>query len=259
MRYFFSHFPEISKKISLAKGLVIFLDFDGTLAELTSFPGNAKIKSDIKKNLQHQAQKKNITLAIVSGRALKDLKNKVGLKNIIYSGNHGLEWEINNKLFFTNLPHTFIQSIPKIKQQLRQLAKQFPGAFIEDKKLTIAFHYRRVAAAKQKLVKALAKKILASAAKNKTLEIIESKKTLDIRPQANWTKGHVVSHLHKLLGPKSLGIYIGDDVTDEDAFKALKNGLSVRVGKKRKSSAKYFIKNVNQVPKLLSFIGETKF
>lgn len=255
MRYLFDELNVILKKIHGSKACLLMLDFDGTLSSIVPSPDKAKIYPLAKIALQKLLKHKNIIVAIVSGRALKDVKNKVGIKGLIYAGSHGLEWQIGNKTFSAKIPQEYIKILPQIRKQLILLARRHKGAKLEDKGLALAFHYRQVSSDAQRLVKNQANLILLPFMKQKILEIIQSKKALDVRPRAKWTKGQFSLYLKKKYEKtKPLVIYIGDDATDEDAFKVLRQDITIKVGKNNNSLAKYFLKNPNQVASFLNLI-----
>ena len=73
------------------KYIVLFLDYDGTLAPITDKPSNAKLSTDMKKMLYKLSKAPGLKLAVISGRSLRDIKSMVGLRGVIYSGNHGFQ------------------------------------------------------------------------------------------------------------------------------------------------------------------------
>src|SRR5437667_6410247 len=87
----FNHLPRIASEVESAGNLLIFLDFDGTLAPVVNDPTLASIPPETLRTLTSLAGLEKVSLAIISGRALADLKARVGLPNLIYAGNHGLE------------------------------------------------------------------------------------------------------------------------------------------------------------------------
>ena len=203
-----------------------------------------KIKSDSKSP--------QIKIAIVSGRKLSDVKKLVGLNNILYAGNHGFEIKGPG----INIVHPQAKKIKpvlkKISTLLKKNLKNIKGAIVEDKKLSLSIHYRLVKPKDLKKLALLFKKTVAPF--KKQTKLTYGKKIFEVRPKINWHKGKAVLFLLKKLvkGKKTTPIYIGDDLTDEDAFKALhKKGLTIRVGKSKSSQAKKFVKDVNAVYQFL--------
>jgi trehalose-phosphatase len=249
--------PGIKKKLLASKACLLMLDFDGTLSPVASSSRKAQIIKPIKTALEKLVLRKNIAIAVISGRSLSDVKSKVGVKGLVYGANHGLEWEIKGRRFLAKIPDVFQQNLPGFHKQLTSLCRRYKGSFLEHKGLTVALHYRRVAKELHKAFKDQAALILQPYAEAKILNTINGKKIIDIRPNANWTKGNLALHLVDLFKKnrtRPLVIYIGDDVTDEDAFKFLKKDITVRVGKKNKSAAQYFVNSTSQVSGFLSEI-----
>ncbi len=86
--------------------------------------------------------------------------------------------------------------------------------------------------------------------------ITEGPKVLEIRPRVGWDKGMAVRWIQQASGhPNALPVYIGDDTTDEDAFLALPDGITVSVGKGRETSAQYFLENQESVPEFLLWLS----
>ncbi len=259
MRYIFNDLEKI--KIDLeGKYLFLFLDCDGTLTPIVDTPDKAVISQETKKLLDSLAQKKNCRVAIISGRALVDIKERVGLKNIIYSGNHGFEIEGPKIKYELVLPVGYKKILQRIKVKLKEKLSGIKGAFVEDKNLSLALHFRLVDKEQRASVKTIFHETtIVYLVKNK-IRIKPGKKVLEVRPPLPWDKGKVVLWLLArqealLKSQKIIPIYIGDDLTDEDAFKALKNrGLTIFVGNTDSSQAKYYVKDVKEVHDFLKCI-----
>ena len=103
-------------------------------------------------------------------------------------------------------------------------------------------------------------KILSSIKKDNIFSSARAKKTIEICPKVNWNKGifadFLVRYLEKKKRHSLSAFYIGDAQTDEDAFMVLRKGITVRMGRKEKSSARYFIKT-NEIDKLLSWLNKS--
>ncbi|OGZ79397.1 MAG: trehalose-phosphatase [Candidatus Staskawiczbacteria bacterium RIFOXYD2_FULL_37_9] len=247
------YFSQIKKRIAESQGCVLILDFDGTLSKIAITPKDAFLKKSTKNILLKCLAK--YPVAIASGRTLKDVKQKVGIKKINYAGNHGLDWQIAGKKHRVKVPQKIKKAIDRAANELSKFLISYPGIIFENKKLTLALHYRLLEKIKtRKFEKDFEKFILQPTYEN--LDLIKNIKAFELRPKINWTKADFVKVLLKYVKKKQtkypLAIYIGDDVTDEDVFLGVKNIVSIRVGKNKKSSAKYFIKSQKEVNKFLS-------
>jgi trehalose-phosphatase len=203
-------------------------------------------------------------VAIISGRALKDIKNKIGLEGMIYAGNHGLEIDGPKIKFKTPVSSGYMTILKKIKAILKKKLSKIKGVIVEDKGLTLSVHYRLVDTKDVWLVKTIFHETLAHYIVSSKIKIRPGKKVLEIRPSLEWDKGKIVlwllARLKFSLGKEPyVPIYIGDDITDEDAFRALKNtGLTVFVGDPGNSHAKYYLKNTQEVAEFLEQILKIK-
>ncbi|MBI2018562.1 trehalose-phosphatase, partial [Candidatus Daviesbacteria bacterium] len=124
---------------------IIMLDFDGTLTPIVNSPKEARLSIGTRYLLQKLCQKPNLYLAIISGRELKDIKKRIGVPNIIYGGNHGLEGEIFGKEYSFPITKQIMTALRNIRKQLVKIANQFQGAQVENKDRALSFHYRSVA------------------------------------------------------------------------------------------------------------------
>lgn len=261
MNYLFSKWKSIKEKLK-NKQLLLFLDYDGTLTPIVECPEKAVIPLKNKELLKKLSKLSTCKLAVISGRALKDVKNKVGIRGIIYAGNHGLEVEAHGINFESQIPQYFKSILRRIKGKLRKELLLIKGVFIEDKNLTLSIHYRIAAPGSQALVKKIVNEVVQPYLAGKQLKLNSGKKVIEIKPSVKWDKGKVILWLLSKkqfisAREKVLPVYIGDDITDEDAFKALKNkGFTIFVGKPKDSHARYYLKNSGEVTVFLEQILE---
>ncbi|MEW6101384.1 MAG: trehalose-phosphatase [Candidatus Omnitrophota bacterium] len=259
MKYLFNYLSKI-REVLEGKALMLFLDYDGTLTPIVRTPDKAVLSRKVKKVLSGLSQKPDFKLAIISGRALEDVQEKVGLKNIIYVGNHGFEIEGAKIKFRSIISVRFRAILDQLKKDLGMKLSGIKGVLLEDKGLSLSLHYRLVD--KRQIPEV--RRILHEAAffyvvRNK-IKIKSGKKVLEIRPPIDWDKGKVVLWLlargkFASQGKAVFPVYIGDDKTDEDAFKALRrHGLTVFVGKTGSSLAEYYLKNTKEVLSFLKII-----
>ncbi len=259
MKYLFSAWEELGPLLQGAP-LFLFLDYDGTLAPIAATPAKAKILPGNKKILEELSNTLGIKLAIISGREMGDIKSRLGLKNIIYAANHGLEIDGPRIKFKSQVGLKFRKTIKNIHDHLKNKLSEVRGALIEDKGLSLSLHYRMVKDAEVPRVKALFHElVIVPLVKNK-IKVTGGKKVLKIRPAVKWDKGKVTLWLlarqqFNQGNKKILPVYIGDDLTDEDAFKALRNkGITIVVGKTSGSYAQFYLKDAVEVGEFLQRI-----
>jgi len=255
IRYLFSHLNKLDKVIG--RPLLIFLDYDGTLSPIVKRPEAARLSRQKKETLRKLSKNKNCRVAVISGRSLTDVKGKVGLGDIIYSGNHGLEISGPGIKFRAAVPKKYKLILNAIKTRLKKELSSVKGVIFEDKGFCFALHYRMAPKEKIPLVKSVFKAVTSPYVIERKIRIKSGKKVFDIAPALKWNKGSAVTLLmrrQKLIpGKKAIfPIYAGDDLTDEDAFKALMGkGLTVFIGKPKKTFAEYYLKNTTELFRFL--------
>jgi len=252
MVYLYNHWTDVQERLK-NKFLFIFLDFDGTLAPITETPDKAILHDKVRLLLKEISGSLRAKLAFISGRSIEDIKNKIGLKNAIYSGNHGLEIEGPKIKFKPIVPPGFRKTLERLRDGLEAKTSSFKGILIEDKGLSLSLHYRLVEKEHIPQIKTIFHEtVIVPLVRNK-IRIKTGKMVLEARPPVEWDKGKVVLWLlaRQVFVSKNmrvLPIYVGDDVTDEDAFKALKNkGLTIFVGEPKESHAQYYLRNPDEV------------
>jgi trehalose-phosphatase len=262
LEHLLSAWSEVAKQLRSAGHILLLLDYDGTLTPIVQSPELADLTDGVRQLLQALARQRRLTLAIISGRALVDLKEKVGISNIIYAGNHGLEIEGPQVSFVSPLAEEFKPVLRRMHHELSQALGAIKGVLVEDKGLTLSVHYRQVADDKSTEVEDLFERVTGDAARSGKIQVTSGKKVYEVRPAVAWDKGEV---LKMLMGKErgALPIYLGDDLTDEDAFKAIENyegGISVFVGEgDSPTSASYFLQSPDEVAKFLSLLlAETR-
>jgi trehalose-phosphatase len=259
MKHLFKDWEYVQDKIRQAQILFLFLDYDGTLTPIVSRPELALCPPEVKRHLEELRDLPWVYLAIISGRSLEDLRQKVGVPGIIYVGNHGLEIENPSGSHKKSLSSTRTREFRKITQNLQNSMKEIPGILFEEKGPILSVHYRNVP---QKCL-ALIPQVLEEELQlwKDRWKMASGKMVLEIRPNVDFHKGKAVREILKTF--PSLGLlplYLGDDRTDEDAFRALKGqGISVFIGPgKLPSKADFFLRNPGEVQEFLFRCLETR-
>jgi len=260
MRYLFAQWKNIEERLK-DKKIFLLLDYDGTLAPIVRRPEEARIPEDTRSVIQALVKNPGCRVAIISGRELKDLQEKVGIQGIIYAGNHGLELEGPRIRFRKFLSKGYTQALQKLRVELTRKMSPFRGVIIEDKGLSLSIHYRRVPQKAVAQLKTVFHETVITSFIADTVRIKEGKMVLEIRPPVEWDKGKIVLWLlarqqFAAGGKRVFPVYIGDDSTDEDAFRALKDkGLTVLVGSPAvQSQARYYVRDTQEVYNLLRLI-----
>lgn len=260
--YLFSNCDRVKRTLQ-GKFIYLFLDYDGTLAPIAKTPAKAFMPKETKKLLRRLSEMPNCKLAVISGRALKDIERRVGLKNnTAYVGNHGFEIKGPNIKFNSPVPVQYQKTIKEIRAKLGKRLSPINGVFVEDKGFSLSVHYRLAAKNNIRKVRDELHAALLMYEARGYVRVKPGKMVFEIRPPLAWDKGKAVLWLlarQKFAMRKNkreiIPIYIGDDISDEDAFSVLKDrGWPIRVGKLERSDARYYLKDTAEVTRLLKLI-----
>jgi trehalose-phosphatase len=247
---------KIFDELKSERRIILFLDYDGTLAPIRENPRLAILTKHMHKLMCDLNAHDNISIYIVTGRSHSGIKNVFKIKDITLISNHGFQINEQNKNWFHPEINHFIPLLKKIRLLLINELNSLPSVFVEDKKLTLTVHYRNV---ENKIIPLVKKKVRdVIAGYSDELHNTFGKKVVEIRPNVKWNKGEAVLMILKNLRLRKETtsiLYIGDDKTDEDAFKALKNkAITIVVGRKQKSHADYYVRNIDEVQNVLERI-----
>jgi trehalose 6-phosphate synthase/phosphatase len=240
-----------------AQRLALFLDFDGTLAEIASHPSEARLSDAMRERLAACAARTDTDVAIVTGRAVADIRAMSLPAGVILIGNHGFEIAGPGGLEFV---HPELGRVSDTTARVaRALAESCPpGCWVEDKGASLTVHFRNATHEDAARAAAEARRV----AREWGLPTRDALSAVEIRPPVDWDKGdavlHVLRSLHGLAWPESVEvIYAGDDETDEDAFRALRGlGVTFRVGRAdRPTLASHRLPNVLAVEALLGWVA----
>ncbi len=194
------------------------------------------------------------TVAIVSGRDRLDVEQRVGLPQLIYAGSHGFDISGPKGLSMQHpLAAAYLPDLYHAQKMLIRRLEGIEGVQVERKKYALAIHYRNVPEDKTGYVKEVVHEISNAMEK---LKISTGKKVLELRPAIDWHKGKAVGWIMEALQldlAKAVPIYLGDDITDEDAFRSLKEtGVGILVGDHGEpTDAIYRLEDLSQVEQLL--------
>jgi trehalose 6-phosphate phosphatase len=250
-------FQEIAAIVE-GKRLAVFLDYDGTLTPIVSQPEDALLAESTRQAVEALATR--CTVAVISGRGLADLRALVGIEALIYAGSHGFEIAGPAGMHLEHeVGSGFLPLLDEVRNEVEPLLAAVPGARIERKKFSVAVHYRNVQPGAEAAVKSIVDGVLS---RHPTLRVSPGKKVWDVQPDIEWNKGKALLWLLDVLGlnsPSALPLYIGDDLTDEDAFRVLRGrGLTIMVREEPgRTSAGWALNNTCDVRRFLELLAST--
>jgi alpha,alpha-trehalase len=234
------------------KELAIFLDYDGTLTPIVDTPDQAIMAEEMRQAVRELSR--HCAVGIISGRDLKDVRDKAQLDTLVYAGSHGFDIAGPEGLQVENrVGEEFLPALDQAEHELTRKLDAVPGLLLERKKFAIAIHFRLVEPERVAEIEKVVKEV---AAGNPKLRQASGKKIFELQPRMEWHKGKALLFLLqtlKLDREDVLPFYIGDDVTDEDAFRTLKGrGITIMVqDSPQETAADYTLKNPQEVRQFL--------
>jgi trehalose-phosphatase len=261
VQHLFHAWAEFQKEVTKAPHVLLLCDYDGTLTPLVHDPFAAYLAPNVKEKLEALKKNPRFTPGIISGRELAEVKTLAGVEGIFYSGNHGLEVETPGG-DYSGPAHSIwmAAAFSELTVRLQKALAGVPGAVVQDKSLSVSVHYRNAAPQDEPKIEALTRQTVDAWPDKRKVKICAQKKIWEIRPVSECDKGKAVLAIaaevrEKLKCDKLLTVFLGDDSTDEDAFKVLQRpaGWAIFVGDSaQKSAAPYYLASPAETEEFLT-------
>ena len=238
----------------------VFLDYDGTLTPIVDRPEDAIISNSMRDAVRGLARR--CPVCVVSGRDPGVLRELMGVDDLIIAGSHGFEISSPSGDTIQREEGTAFRALLEdVTARLREELGSIAGALVEPKSISVAVHYRLASAQDRPRIKEVVDAVLAE--QPDQLKVTPGKMVYEIQPRIDWDKGRAVLYLLEALdldGDDVAPLYMGDDITDEDAFEALSDrGTGIFVGRDddpevagRKTSADYVLRTTQEVELFLA-------
>lgn len=235
MPHLFAVWPSVSKQLQNAGQVLLLFDYDGTLTPIASRPELAVLSSETAELLSALSRRDKYILGIVSGRSLANVRASVGIPEIIYAGNHGLEIQGLGLDFVHPEAEGLKEGLDQIFQRLEKELAACLGVVLEHKGYSLSLHYRLTPPEGVKEVEAIYDAVVKPFVDSAQVRLTSGKKVLEVRPNIPWDKGKAIAKIQAEYPQATLTVFFGDDRTDEDGFAALAaaGGISVFVGPPR--------------------------
>ncbi|HET6572555.1 MAG TPA: trehalose-phosphatase [Fimbriiglobus sp.] len=255
--HLFDPLGDLASRIRTGRRVLLFVDFDGTLVPIRDDPTACELSAEGRDLLGRIAAHPNARAAVVSGRDLPDLRPRVGVTGIAYAGNHGLEIQGPGFEFREPGAAALVEELAAITAELTAALADVPGAWVQNKVLSASVHFRQTPPALVPRVKEVVEQVVGPHRERFVLR--GGKMVREVRPAVDWHKGRAVRWLWERLtagDPNPVAIYLGDDATDEDAFRAIPDGVTVMVGPSRQTAARYRLDGPPDVTRFLSWLAD---
>jgi trehalose 6-phosphate phosphatase len=229
----------------------VFLDYDGTLSPIAPRPELATLPEETRDVVRRLAER--YPVAILSGRGREDVATLVGLDGIAYAGSHG--YDIAGPGFRHEVGEGIPETIDSAAEELNRELAGLDGVIVEPKRFAVSIHFRL---AKDEDLPAVERVVDDVAARHPGLRKAHGKKLFELRPDLDWDKGKALLWLMealKLDSGQTVPLYIGDDITDEDAFRVVEIGILV-AEEARETLAAYSLRDPGEVRRFLAWLAE---
>jgi trehalose-phosphatase len=254
------HLAEEIQRRRGGRHLLLLCDFDGTLCPFNADPRAVTLGDGMARVLGSLASRSDCSLGVISGRRLQDVRDRVTVPGELYiAGFHGLEIHAPGETFLHPEASAAAATMHAIAESVRPRLAALPGVFVENKDFSIVLHYREAEPA----VRVAAQSFFMDAARGEIdagrLRLLPGACVIELLPAIGWHKGSALEwireRIERLHGP-TFTMYIGDDVTDEDAFRAVGPGGMTIGASERVASAEFRVDGPADVERLLNDVSE---
>ena len=235
---------EIERRIHRARPLFLFTDFDGTLVPIARTPEQVRLPHRVRRLLA-MLRRKGAIVGVISGRSLADLRARVGLRDIWYVGSHGYSLSGPGSRTVRLLRPAQKARMVEVQRKLGEKVRGLTGVWLERKEGAIAVHYRSASRRTAAAARALIRHSLAA---YPSVRLLRGKKVWELLPErrvSKWTAIRLILAQERRAGLPLL-FYLGDDSTDERVFEQME-GISVAVGKRRRTAARFYLRSPGEV------------
>ncbi|MES1240255.1 MAG: trehalose-phosphatase [Acidobacteriota bacterium] len=244
------HRDEIGRRLE-ARRPAVFLDYDGTLSPIAPRPELATLPEETRAVLRRLASRHPV--AILSGRGRENVAALVGIEGIACAGSHG--YDIAGPGFRHEAGQGIPETIDRAAAELNRALAGLDGVIVEPKRFAISIHFRL---AGDDDLPAIERAVDEAASRHPGLRKGHGKKLFELRPDLDWDKGKALLWLMealKLDPARTVPIYLGDDLTDEDAFRVVEIGILV-TEEPRETLASYSLRDPDEVRRFLSWLAD---
>jgi trehalose-phosphatase len=244
-----SDWPRLARRLRAARSRVLLTDFDGTLVRIRRRPGDVRL-SQAMRRLLVAIRDSGSVVGVVSGRGLEDLISLAGLSGVWYAGSHGYRLRGPGGRMISFATPVERRRIARAIRWLRPRLARIPGIRIEVKHTSVAVHYRTASPAAARRAEEVVSRALE---REPDLRLLSGKKVWELLPGEEVDKGTAVHRLlDEIHAPANrFVVYLGDDTTDESVFRKLRDGVTIVVGRRANTAARYYLRSMGEVREFL--------
>jgi len=210
--------------------LLLLFDYDGTLTPIVASPALALLDERTRQVLHDLASRPGVGVGIVSGRSLVDLRHLVALPDLYYAGTTGQDLDLRGMRVTHLHAEAARRLLATIKEALVALVRDYPGAWVEDRRFGLTLHYRHAAPGQLEELWKRARQLLAE--HEATVRVVNGPMAWEVNPACGWHKGSAVKAIAEAFDREALLLYAGDSANDTEALEAVValDGISIGVG-----------------------------
>ena len=245
----------LAGRVRGAGHVLLFCDLDGPLADVYDRSTSPAVSPEVGRPLTDLVATGRVTATLLTGRAASDMRSRLVLPGLIIAGNHGLEMSGPDWAYVDPSVTENLKSIDELSNELTRAVETIPGTIVEHKGLSVAVRMHDVAPDQQDVVRAAVHRVLGGA--SHPFVLMTGQSALEIRPRVYWNKGQSVRWIiDRLKLPNYLAIFVGGDPTDEDAFAALEEGITISIGQACESAAQFCVDGPDGVRSFLEWLRD---
>jgi trehalose 6-phosphate phosphatase len=245
----FGAWTQVFHRVRAARRIVLFLDFDGTLVPFAARPEDAWLAPAARRALRQLVGNRRVRVIVLSGRRRSDVMKRVGVRGVRYLGLYG--WESGAVSSLPAESHVLLQ---KLRTALASRLRALPGIHIEDKRYSFSIHFRAAnPASAGRAFRILCRSLREIAP---SFRIVEGDKVWEIVPPQVETKAVAIRMVLSAIRRPFLVIYAGDTISDEEAFRVLKSGITIQVGRSRPTNARFRLRSPREAQIFLTRLAE---
>jgi trehalose-phosphatase len=248
-RPLFRDWPRLAARLRAARSRILLTDFDGTLVRIRRRPGDVRLSKSMRRLLVSIRDAGSV-VGVVSGRGLEDLISLADIPGVWYAGSHGYRLRDPRGRMISLATPAERRCVDRAVRWLRPRLARIPGIRLEVKETSVAVHYRTASPRAARQAEEVVRRLLES---DPALHLLSGKKVWELLPGNSVDKGTAVHRLlEEVRAPADrFVVYLGDDTTDESVFRKLRGGVTIVVGRRTNTAARYYLRSMADVREFL--------